>query len=60
VVQLMLADGNIDPTRTVGQDFKKTDGVRESIRRRLSALSEQPNLILVIAAAIGNEFDLGL
>jgi predicted ATPase len=60
VVQLMLADGSIDRTREYDQGFKIPDGVRESIRRRIAALSEQHNSVLVIAAVIGNEFDLGL
>ena len=60
VVKLMLADGEIDRTRGADCDLRIPDGVRESIRQRLAALSERPYSILVTAAVIGNEFDVGL
>jgi len=40
--------------------FKIPDGVRESIRRQLAALSGEANSLLSIAAVIGTEFDTRL
>ncbi len=53
VVRLLIGEGKIDSTAA---SFEIPDGVRESIRRRLAALSEETRTILSIASAIGNDF----
>ena len=57
VVRLLIAEGNIDSATNA---FKIPDGVRESIRRRLGALSAETNSMLSIASVIGNEFEIQL
>ena len=60
VVRLLAAEGTLDRTGLVGSPFKIPDGVRESIRRRLAALSDEANSLLAIASVIGNEFEMRL
>jgi tetratricopeptide (TPR) repeat protein len=60
VVRLLAAEGKLARTGSDGTTFKIPDGVRESIRRRLAALSNEANALLSIAAVIGNEFDARL
>jgi len=57
VVRLLAAEGKLERTGVDGSAFKIPEGVRESIRRRLAALSDEANWLLSIASAIGNEFD---
>lgn len=56
VVRLMLTD-EFEPRRESGGNFKIPQGVRESIRRQLSALPPETVELLKIGAAIGNEFE---
>src|SRR5215472_17924737 len=49
-----------DKTAIDRHRFKIPDGVRESIRRRLAALSGEANSLLSIASVIGTEFDTRL
>ena len=60
VVRLPAAEGKLERTGFDGAAFKIPDGVRESIRRRLAALSDETNSMLSIAAVIGNEFEMRL
>ena len=60
VVRLLAAEGKLERTGFDGSSFKIPDGVRESIRRQLAALSNEANSLLSIAAVVGNEFDLRL
>jgi len=60
VVRLLAAEGKLARTGLVGSPFKIPDGVRESIRRRLAALSDEANSLLAIASVIGNEFEMRL
>ncbi|HUA34455.1 MAG TPA: AAA family ATPase [Candidatus Binataceae bacterium] len=53
VVRLLVAEGKIDSSTA---SFEIPDGVRESIRRRLAALSTETNSTLSIASVIGNDF----
>jgi tetratricopeptide (TPR) repeat protein len=57
VVRLLAAEGKLARTGFGGSAFKIPHGVRESIRRRLAALSHEANSLLSIASVIGNEFD---
>jgi tetratricopeptide (TPR) repeat protein len=60
VVRLLSAEGKLERTGLDVSAFKIPDGVRESIRRRLVALSDETNSLLSIASVIGNEFDMRL
>jgi predicted ATPase len=60
VVRLLAAEGKLERTGFDGAAFTIPDGVRESIRRRLAALSDEASSVLSIASVIGNEFDLRL
>ena len=60
VVRLLAAEGKLERTGVDGSAFKIPDGVRESIRRQLAALSDEANSLLSIASVIGNEFDTRL
>ena len=60
VVRLLTAEGQLERTGSDGSGFKIPDGVRESIRRRLAALSEEARSLLSIASVIGNEFETRL
>ncbi|HYL58689.1 MAG TPA: AAA family ATPase, partial [Candidatus Acidoferrales bacterium] len=60
VVRLMLADHEFNNPSGRDAGFKLPHGVRESIRRQLSALPEEAQELLKIAAVIGNEFDANL
>ena len=60
VVRLLAAEGKLARTAFDGTAFKIPDGVRESIRRQLDALSDEANSMLSIASVIGNEFDARL
>ena len=60
VVRLLAAEGKLERTGFDGSGFKIPDGVRESIRRQLAALSDEANALLSIASVIGNEFDTRL
>jgi tetratricopeptide (TPR) repeat protein len=55
VVRLLIAEERVDSGLN---EFEIPDGVRESIRRRLAALSSETKAVLSIAAVIGNEFDV--
>jgi len=57
VVRMLISEGKIDSETSA---FEIPDGVRESIRRRLAALSSETQTVLSIASAIGNEFDFRL
>jgi predicted ATPase len=57
VVRLLAAEGKLERTGFDGSAFRIPDGVRESIRRRLAALSDEANSMLSIASVIGNEFE---
>jgi tetratricopeptide (TPR) repeat protein len=60
VVRLLAAEGKLERIGSDRRAFKIPDGVRESIRRRLAALSDEANSMLSIASVIGNEFDTRL
>lgn len=60
IMRLLAAEGKLERTGFDGSGFKIPDGVRESIRRRLAALSHQANSLLSIASVIGSEFDMRL
>jgi tetratricopeptide (TPR) repeat protein len=60
VVRLLAAEGKLERSGFDGSAFKIPDGVRESIRRRLAALSDEANSLLSIASVIGNEFETRL
>jgi tetratricopeptide (TPR) repeat protein len=60
VVRLLAAEGKLERTGFDGRAFKIPDGVRESIRRRLAALSDDANSLLSIASVIGNEYEMRL
>jgi tetratricopeptide (TPR) repeat protein len=60
VVRLLAAEGELARTGSDRSAFKIPDGVRESIRRQLAALSDQAKSLLSIASVIGNEFDTRL
>ncbi len=60
VVRLLAAEGKSARTGFDGAAFKIPDGVRESIRRQLAALSDEANALLSIASVIGNEFEMRL
>jgi eukaryotic-like serine/threonine-protein kinase len=60
VVRLLAAEGKLARTGFDGSAFKIPDGVRESIRRRLAALSDEAKSLLSIASAIGDEFEMRL
>ncbi len=58
IVRLMRAQGeHLVSERSSSSGMQLPEGVREAIRVRLSALSEQCNRLLAIAAVIGLEFD---
>jgi predicted ATPase len=59
VVRLLAAEGKL-ARGFDGAAFKIPDGVRESIRRRLAALSNEANSLLSVASVIGNEFETRL
>ncbi|HEY6298209.1 MAG TPA: AAA family ATPase [Candidatus Binatus sp.] len=60
VVRLLAAEGKLARTAFDASAFKIPDGVRESIRRQLAALSEEAKALLSIASVVGNEFDIRL
>jgi predicted ATPase len=60
VVRLLAAEGKLARTAFDASAFKIPDGVRESIRRQLAALSEEAKALLSIASVIGNEFETRL
>jgi tetratricopeptide (TPR) repeat protein len=60
VVRLLIAERKLGKATRSRNAFKIPDGVRESIRRGLAALSEETNAVLSIASVIGNEFDARL
>jgi tetratricopeptide (TPR) repeat protein len=60
VVRLLAAEGKLERTGFDGSSFKIPDGVRESIRRQLAALSDEAKGLLSIASVIGNEFGMRL
>jgi tetratricopeptide (TPR) repeat protein len=60
VVRLLAAEGKLARTGFDGSSFRIPDGVRESIRRRLAALSDEARSLLSIASVIGNEFEMRL
>jgi predicted ATPase len=57
VVRLLIAEGKIESNAA---SFEIPDGVRESIRRRLTALSTEAIALLSMASVIGNDFDIKL
>ena len=60
VVRLLASEGKLERTGFDPGAFKIPDGVRESIRRRLAALSKEAYWLLSIASVIGNEFETRL
>jgi tetratricopeptide (TPR) repeat protein len=61
VVRLMVAEGKTSALTLTGPSiasFGLPSGVREAIRRRLASLSPETRSALVVAAAIGGDFDL--
>jgi tetratricopeptide (TPR) repeat protein len=61
VVRLLIAEGKFARAGAAGRDrFKIPDGVRESIRKRVAALSVETNSLLSVASVIGDEFDTRL
>jgi tetratricopeptide (TPR) repeat protein len=60
VVRLLESEGRPEQAANDRGGFKIPDGVRESIRRRLAALSDEAKSLLSIASVIGNEFDMRL
>jgi predicted ATPase len=57
IVRIMIADGGAGHKSTSNNYFKIPDSLREAIRRRLAALSDESNSLLASAAAVGKEFD---
>jgi tetratricopeptide (TPR) repeat protein len=58
MLRMLAVDGRgLDAERRSFRDFRLPDGVRETIRHRLSFLSKASNKILSIAAVIGQEFE---
>ena len=60
VVRLLESEGRLEPAANARDGFRIPDGVRESIRRQLAALSDEANSLLSIASVIGNEFEMRL
>jgi tetratricopeptide (TPR) repeat protein len=60
VVRLLESEGKSEQAANDRDGFKIPDGVRESIRRQLAALSREANSLLSIASVVGNEFDTRL
>jgi AAA ATPase domain len=60
IVRIMLADDRAGHGSGSNHSFKIPDSVREAIRRRLAALSDEAGSLLASAAAIGKEFDVSL
>jgi tetratricopeptide (TPR) repeat protein len=60
VVRLLESGGRPEQAGSDRGGFKIPDGVRESIRRQLAALSDDANSLVSIASVIGNEFDMRL
>ncbi len=59
-MRLLESEGKPEQAANDRDGFKIPDGVRESIRRLLAALSDEANALLSIASVIGNEFDTRL
>jgi tetratricopeptide (TPR) repeat protein len=57
VVRLLESKEKPEHAANHRDGFKIPDGVRESIRRQLAALSDEANSLVSIASVIGNEFD---
>jgi tetratricopeptide (TPR) repeat protein len=57
VVRLLIAEGSIGSS---GTSFEIPDGVRESIRRCLTALTIETSATLSIASVIGSDFEIRL
>ena len=60
IVRILIAEHSAGHEVSSHHDFKIPDSVREAIRQRLTALSDDANSLLKAAAAIGNEFEAGL
>lgn len=60
IVRILIAEQNAQNEVSSAHHFRIPDSVRESIRQRLAALSDQGNLLLKIAAVVGNEFEASL
>jgi tetratricopeptide (TPR) repeat protein len=60
VVRLLESEGRPEQAANDRDGFKIPDGVRESIRRQLAALSDETKALLSIASVIGNEFEMRL
>jgi tetratricopeptide (TPR) repeat protein len=58
IVRLLLAQQNPSATAGALGNLQIPDGVRDAIRRRLSAFSRETNDVLSIASVIGQEFDV--
>ncbi len=60
IVRILIAEHGAGHEVSSHHDFKIPDSVREAIRQRLTALSDEANSLLKAAAAIGKEFGAGL
>jgi tetratricopeptide (TPR) repeat protein len=59
IVRTLIAE-RATGSEAIDRPFRVPSGIREAIRGRLDGLSPESNTILVVAAAIGNEFELNL
>ena len=61
LVRLLQSEGDLHADDTLAAARREIPvGVRDVLRRRLARLPEQTNAVLLVAAAAGREFDLGL
>ena len=59
VVQMLMTEGKLEHSeRLTAADLKLPVNVRNAIARQLSGLSERTNSLLVVASALGVEFEL--